>query len=103
MEITIKKAAIKGSLFLYYEFDQQDGDEVVHIDGSKKLESLKEISFSTPGVSLIDDEYKYTTELKDAIDDLKLEVLAYMQGKSAPKAQLEMFEEVGAEDENSAL
>lgn len=183
MQITIKKAAIKGSLFLSYEFEQtdvdvknliktssdapihddlrecfrkliphfcfiseeitnpdiiekaikdpdtylmdeevspnptffkyrvfqfsvveKDGDEVVYLQGSKRLETYKEISFSTPGTSLFDDDYQFVNELKEAIDELKSEVLAYMQGKSAPKAQLEMFGEENEEEiETEAL
>lgn len=78
---------------------EKDGDEKVYLKGSKKLESTKEISFSTPGVSLFDQDYKFISELNDAIDILKEEVLAYMQGKSAPKSQMEMF----GDDDNETV
>ena len=171
MTITIKKANIKGSLFLAYEFEQQDmdmknlirtssdapihddlracfrkliphfcfiseeitnperileaienpgiylmdeelspnpsffkyrvagfsiaekgGEEILTLHGSKRLETWKEIHFSTPGTELGGD-YEFSHDLQEAVDEIRREVLAYMQGKSAPKAQLEMFGE----------
>lgn len=80
---------------------EKDGDETVFINGSKRLETNKEISFSTPGISLHDDDYPLVSELNEAIEELKEEVLAYMQGKSAPKAQLEMFG--GSEEEEETF
>lgn len=173
MQVTIKKAAIKGSMFLYYEFEQKDGDikntikttsdapihedlrnafrnliphyaficeevkskslvkkaiqdpetylldkesapdetffkyrvfefslkekkggeEVLTIAGGKLLESRDEIYFTTPDVNTIDSEYEFLAELNESIATLVDEVLAYMQGKTAPKSQLDMFPE----------
>lgn len=85
------------SLFKYrvteFKLIEKDGDDKVIISGSKRLLTNKEISFSTPAKSLFDDDYKFRQELNDDIEHIKNEVLAYMQGKTAPKAQLEMFEE----------
>src|SRR5690606_18484922 len=41
----------------------KDGEEIITLHGSKSLETYKEISFSTPGTSLLDDEYKFQKEL----------------------------------------
>ena len=57
MNIIIRKASIRSSLFLNYEFEQKD------------------------------------------IDHLKREVLAYMEGKHAERAQLQMFNEEEEEEE----
>lgn len=72
---------------------EKDGDTVIHLSGSKQLETMKEISFSAPGVSIEENDYKFRSELSELIEELRKEVLAYMQGKTAPKAQLEMFSE----------
>ena len=89
-----KESAVNDTFFKYrvHEFNivEKDGDEKVFIKGSKQLETLKEISFSTPGTSLYDDDYKFRSELNEIIEELKDEVTAYMQGKTAPKAQTEM-------------
>ena len=85
------------SLFKYrvteFKLIEKDDDDKVIISGSKRLLTNKEISFSTPAKSLYDDDDKFREELNDDIKHIKSVVLAYMQGKTAPKAQLEMFEE----------
>jgi hypothetical protein len=92
------ESAVDQTFFKYrvqeFSIVEKDGDEKVYIKGSKRLETTKEIQFSTPGTSLIiDDDYNFTSELKESIDLLKKEVLAYMQGKTAPKSQMDMFED----------
>lgn len=177
MVITIKKASIRGSLFLNYEFEQQDNDvknliktssdapihddlrklfrqliphfaficeEVkdekltkkaianpeqylvrtdgvemdetflkyrvsefsiyekkgfywITLSGAKALATGDEINFSTPAVDADSHDYKFISELNTLIEELKEEVHAYMNGKQAPKAQLEMFGEENSE------
>lgn len=74
-----------------FEIIEKDGYEKIKISGSKQLETLKEISFSIPTINLGDDAYKFHNELEEVVTELKEEVSAYMQGKTAPKAQTEMF------------
>ncbi|WP_435416295.1 hypothetical protein [Polaribacter aestuariivivens] len=92
-----RETAPDDAFFKYRVFEfkvvEKDGDEKVTISGSKQLVNLKEISFSTPDKSLFDEDYPFRKELNENIDELKNEVLEYMQGKSAPKAQMEMFQE----------
>lgn len=77
------------------------GDNIkLKISGSKSLESFEHISFTAPEINLDSTKYKFVEDLKEAVDVLKHEVIAYMEGKHAPKAQLEMFagEEVTEEE-----
>lgn len=67
------------------------GLNFVTISGNKQLTNGDIVSFSAPAIDLDGGSYKFTYELKEAVEVLKIEVLAYMQGKQAPKAQLEMF------------
>lgn len=78
-----------------YDFEilEKDGYEKIKLSGSKQLETLKEISFSIPTINLGDDAYKFYQELEEVVEELKEEVSAYMQGKTAPKAQIDMFED----------
>jgi len=87
----------KYSVYQFAITDKKDAGEYISISGSKQLESLEEIVFTTPSISLIDADYKFIEELNESIDELKKEVLAYMQGKQAPKTQLEMF---GSEEDD---
>ncbi len=65
--------------------------ERIKISGSKRLESFKYISFTAPEVFLDTSGHEFINDLNDAVETLKSEVLAYMEGKQAPKAQIEMF------------
>lgn len=76
-----------------FEINEKDGYEKITISGAKQLENLNEIYFSVPPIGLGDDSYQYHRELQNTVEELKTEVAAYMQGKSAPKAQTEMFDE----------
>lgn len=86
-----------------YEFglSGKGDNEKLRISGSKRLENFKSISFTAPEVFLDNTQYRFSTELNDAVAVLKEEVLAYMEGKQAPKTQIEMFagEEVEFEEE----
>jgi len=97
------EVAIDDTFFKYriseFNIVEKHGDEVVYISGSRQLETHKEIHFSTPGNSLVmDEDYKFHSELVETVDLLKKEVLLYMQGKTAPKAQMEMFNEKEEDD-----
>lgn len=74
--------------------------EKIKISGSKRLENFKSIWFTAPEIFLDNSQYSFNSELMEAVDILKREVLAYMEGKQAPKAQTEMFagEEVNEEE-----
>lgn len=95
-----RESAPDDSFFKYriFGFSVRDnkGQELLEISGAKQLENREEISFSTYDIDLGDNEYPFVSELNIVVETLKEEVLAYMQGKSAPKAQMEMF---GDDDE----
>ena len=99
-----KETSAHPELFKYYVSDfilAGKGDNIkLKISGSKLLESFGSISFTAPEIILDSTKYKFIEALKDAVEVLKHEVIAYMEGKHAPKAQLEMFagEEVNEED-----
>jgi hypothetical protein len=90
-----RETAIDDSFFKFrvheVSIKGKDGFESYQIFGSRQLENYKEIHFSTPEFSLTDDDLKFKIELADLIKILKEEVIKYMEGKQAPKQQLEMF------------
>lgn len=90
-----RDSSIDQTLFDYrvteFQIIEKDGEEKIKLFGFRQLKSFAEISFSTPSISLSDSEYPFITELNDLIEETKKEILAYMQGKTAPKAQMEMF------------
>ena len=71
--------------------------EKIKITGTKRLESFKHIGFYVPEEFLETSGYAFSSELNEAVEVLKHEVLAYMEGKQAPKQQTEMF--AGVEEE----
>ncbi len=87
--------------FHVHEFSVVDkkGLNFVSLSGSKTLASKDVIGFSTYLVDLDSlTDYKFVQELTDLIDQLKKEVLLYMEGKQAPRKQLEMFSEEEEEE-----
>jgi hypothetical protein len=74
-----------------------DGESVV-IAGTKRLASGKTVTFAAPEIWLGDPHYKYTSELQEAIQTLKEEVLAYIEGKQAERPQMEMFATAGGDE-----
>lgn len=90
--------------FYVHEFSlsgKGDGEKV-RLTGSKQLKDFESISFSTPDILLESSKYPFIENLADTVDLLKREVMAYMEGKQAPKAQLEMFSEEEEQPEFSA-
>lgn len=80
--------------FHVHEFSIIDkkGLNFVTISGSKTLVSKDVIGFSTPSIDLDSlNDYKFVQKLSNIVELLKSEVLQYMEGKQAPRRQLEMF------------
>lgn len=76
-----------------YELGGKDDGESIRLSGEKWLDSGDWISFTTPSMRL-DSDYKFVAELTSAVDVLKNEVYAYMQGKQAPRQkQFSLLEE----------
>lgn len=84
-----------------FEINEKDGYEKIIISGAKQLETLNEIYFSVPPVGLGDDAYQYHQDLQKVVEELKNEVAAYMQGKTAPKAQTDLFDDDFGDDTNT--
>jgi hypothetical protein len=85
-----------------FAIEEKKGFEYVSLHGCKSLATFQEVCWPTPKIDLDDSSYPFRSELTENIEDLKAEVLAYMQGKQAPKTQLEMFNEEEEEEETPA-
>lgn len=86
-----------------FEVTERKGYYFIAISGAKKLSTEEEIYFTTPSIDA-DGDYKFIYELNETIEALKGEVIEYMQGKHAPKAQFEMFADgENTEDISSAF
>lgn len=73
-------------------------NESVVLIGRKRLSTGDFVSLKSPKITW-EGQYAFINELRVAVDDLKLEVEAYMNGKAAPKlVQQEM--PFGEEDKN---
>lgn len=69
-----------------------EDDERVVISGARRLENTSaEIHITAPEIRLGDAKYPFSDDLESAVKTLRSEVEAYMQGKHAEPAQLEMF------------
>lgn len=90
-----REESVDDAFFKYrvfgFDIGEKDGYEKIVISGGKQLESMSEIPYSIPAIGLGDDNYVFHAELENIVEELKNEVAAYMQGKTAPKAQIEMF------------
>jgi hypothetical protein len=77
--------------------------EGITISGSKRLSNGKMINFNTPFTKweAVDEGYKFISELINVLEDLKDEVIAYMEGKQGTKAQTEMNFD-GEEEDDAA-
>ncbi|WP_445454077.1 hypothetical protein [Flavobacterium sp. 25HG05S-40] len=82
-----------------FSIDNKKGLNIVTLSGNKMLESGDVVSFTAPAIDLDGGKYQFKAQLSDLMERLKVEVLAYMQGKQAPKQQMEMFE--NQEDESN--
>lgn len=89
------------------EFFKYDVDEViidvkkgnvVSILGSKTLTSLEDLGLVAPSIDLDSSHYEYLPELNKAVDNLRKEVLAYIEGKFGTGRQMEMFGEEQEEE-----
>ena len=96
-----KETSLHPEFFKYYVTDfslNGKGDsQKIKISGTKYLEIFSSISFTAPEIILDSTKYKFIDDLIEVVELLKSEVLAYMEGKQAPKQQIEMF--AGAEEE----
>lgn len=66
--------------------------EGVEIEGSRLLERGSSIKWKTPKVKWDDKHYKFSQELAEAIENLKVEINEYINGKHAPNNQGDLFE-----------
>ena len=66
--------------------------EGVEISGTRLLERGTSIKWTTPKVKWDDKHYKYSHELSEAIETLKVEINEYINGKHAPSDQGDLFE-----------
>lgn len=86
----------------YKEFDVRGiviSDDGIILTGQKMLSTGKILNLVTP-LTGWDDDYKFISELGEAIEECKHEAQEYLNGKMAPPAQQEL--ELKVEDQNSA-
>jgi hypothetical protein len=83
-----------------FTLEEKNGETSVKISGYKILTSGKAISFETPNTKRGNQEegYEFFDELMICIEDLKDEILEYMEGKESERAQVAM--EFGDEAED---
>lgn len=76
--------------------------EGVTISGSKKLSGGRLLNLNTPFTKYWDENerYEYADELNSLIEHICTEVELYLDGKIAPDAQLDLFEEKENEGED---
>lgn len=69
--------------------------EGITLSGYKTLPSGKVLNFNSPFIKFEDetDGYKYSIELQHVKDIVSDEVILYLDGKIAPNAQLDLFDE----------
>lgn len=104
-----KETALDLTFFKYYVHaivhNTKKGNNKITIIGCRQVgEQFEEIGFQSPEIDLDDSSYIFINELIEHFDLWKKEVLAYMQGKQAPKSQMQMFsdeEEVEQEEEGA--
>ena len=78
---------------------EKKGLNYVTLSGNRLLESGDPLSLTAPSVDMEGTKYKFISQFIEDIDHLKREVLAYMEGKHAERAQLQMFNEEEEEEE----
>lgn len=66
--------------------------EGIVITGQKKLATGKVVNLNTPNLKW-EDEYEYASELRITVQELRDEVIEYMDGKQAPDVQGRLFED----------
>lgn len=75
-----------------FSLDEKNGETSIKISGMKFLVSGKAVSFETPSTrrETKDDGYEFFEELVQCIEDLKDEILEYMNGKESERVQVSM-------------
>lgn len=79
-----------------------DDSEGVVISGYKELESGKVVNFNTPFQMFSDEDYEFTSELYECVENWKSEVMEYMNGKQAKRNQVGTFD-FGDEEESESF
>ena len=77
-----------------FSLSGSEDNQSITITGFKVLSNDRIVSFSSPSQKLYEDRvegYKFTDELRDALEHLVSEVQEYMDGKQAPKTNVGTF------------
>lgn len=77
-----------------FKIKGKDDSESIIISGTKLLKIGKSVKLISPSIRW-DEDYKYIDELSEAIEQCKIEVNEYLNGKIAPENQIDMFEGFG--------
>lgn len=83
-EELLKKYKVKS-----FSIEEKNGDQIVQISGLKHLNTGKSISFSTPkiGPGTKDNEYEFYDKMITTVENLQEEIMEYIEGKQAERAQ----------------
>lgn len=85
------------------ELGGSDDSESIQITGYKWLKLGETISFTSPKIKF-EGGYKFANELRDAVELIKSEVYAFMEGKVAPtEEQASLFGDDFDNDENQGF
>lgn len=98
-----REHSVTEEFFKYYvgsvDIVEKKGLHYVTLSGNRLLESGEPLSLTARAVDMEGSKYKFISQFVDDIENLKREVLAYMEGKHAEKSQLEMFASEEEEEE----
>ena len=78
-----------------FSLSGSEDNQSITITGFKVLSNDRIVSFSSPSQKIYDaniEGYKFTDELRDALEHLVSEVQEYMDGKQAPKIKVGTFD-----------
>lgn len=89
LDLPIDEDLLKKFYIKSFSVEEKNGEQHVQISGMKHLNTGKSISFSTnkTGPGTKDNSYEFYDQLIEAVENLQEEVMEYIEGKQAERAQ----------------
>lgn len=96
-----RESSVTEEFFKYYvnELTIDNKKNIVVISGNRLLTDGDVLQLNAPPIFFQSSKYIFIEELKENIELIKKEVVAYLEGKHAEKSQLEMFSSEEEEEE----